>query len=198
MRPLGLRYSILKYAADGSASEVDAETVFRTGDLIRLRIRVNDPAYLYVVHKGSSGSWRMLFPSADLDGGDNAVVPGREYDLPGRTRLIFDETPGEERIFLVLSREPESQMDRLIYDLDRAPLPQDKKSPKTLVAQAQIPDSAISTLRMTARDLVFEKVDNRKPPPPQAGARPETAVYIVNSSATRTARLVGDITLTHR
>lgn len=198
VRPLGLRYSIVKYASDGSASEVDSESVFRSGDLIRLRIRVNEPGYLYVAHKGSSGSWSMLFPSADLGGGDNTVVPGKEYDLPGRTRLIFDDTPGVEKIFLVLSRRPEAQMDRVIYDLDRAPLSTEPKSGKTLIAKAELPDAAVGKLRMTARDLVFEKVDVSKAAPPEGGGRPESAVYVVNASASRDARLVADITLTHR
>lgn len=198
LRALGLRYSILKYDSSGAAEETDTDSVFRTGDRIRLRVSVNEPGYLYVAHKGSSGSWRMLFPSEELDGGSNAVVPGREYDLPGRTRLVFDETPGEERIFVVLSRTPEQQMDRLIYDLDQKGAPARKDAPKTLLAEAKIPDSMISSTRMAARDLVFEKVDSSKPAPSNAGGRRENAVYVVNASASKDARLVTDIRLNHR
>jgi hypothetical protein len=198
MQALGLRYSILKYAADGTSEEVDADSVFHTGDLIRLRIRVNEQAHLYVAHKGSSGSWRVLFPAAEHEKGDNAVYPGREYDLPGRTRLIFDETPGEERIFLILSRQPELQIDRIIYELDKAGEPAESKAPKTLVAQAHIPDETITRTKMASRDLVFEKVDSSRPAPEQAGGRRETAVYVVNASRTQDARLVADITLKHR
>lgn len=198
LRALGLRYSILKYASDGSAEETDAEGVFHTGDRIRLRIRVNEPGFLYVAHKGSSGAWSMLFPSEELDGGSNAVTPGRDYDLPGRTRLVFDETPGEERIFIILARAPEPEMDRLIYELDQRVAPARQAAAKTLIAEARIPDSLVSSARMAARDLVFEKVDASRPAPPQAGGRRETAVYVVNASSAKDARLVADITLNHR
>jgi hypothetical protein len=161
-------------------------------------VAVNETGYLYVAHKGSSGAWRMLFPSEELDGGSNAVVPGREYDLPGRTRLVFDETPGVERIFVILARQPEAQMDRIIYELDQKGQPAREAAPKTLIAAARIPDSAVAGARMAARDLIFEKVDPSKPAPPQAGGRRETAVYIVNASFAKDARLVADIALNHR
>ncbi len=198
VQALGLRYSILKYDSSGAAEEEDVDAVFRTGDRIRLRVSVNEPGYLYVAHKGSSGSWRMLFPSEDLDGGSNAVVPGREYDLPGRTRLVFDETPGEEKIFVVVSRAPEPEMDRIIYELDQKSSPTRKDAPKTLLAEAKIPDAMVANARMAARDLVFEKVDSSKPAPSSAGGRRENAVYVVNASASKDARLVADITLKHR
>lgn len=197
-RPLGLRYSILKYDSANTPEETDAESTFHTGDRIRLRVSVNEPGYLYVAHKGSSGAWRMLFPSEDLDGGSNAVVPGRDYDLPGRTRLVFDETPGVERIFIILARSPEPEMDRIIYDLDQRGAPARESAPKTLIAEARIPDSMLTGVRMAARDLVFEKVDTSRPAPPQAGGRRETAVYVVNASGAKDARLVADIALNHR
>lgn len=197
-RPLGLRYSIVKYGPDGSVNEVDSDSVFHTGDRIRLRVRVNDAGYLYVAHKGSSGAWQILFPSKDLDGGINEVLPGREYDVPGSTRLVFDETPGEERLFIILARQPESQLDRIIYDLDRAPQPLEDRRAKTLIAEARIPDSSIGKLRMTARDLVFEKVDNSRPAALPQGAKAETAVYVVNASGAKDSRVVADVTLKHR
>lgn len=197
-RPLGLRYSIVKYGPDGSAIEVDSDSTFHTGDRIRLRVRVNEAGYLYVAHKGSSGAWQILFPSKDLDGGINEVLPGREYDVPGGARLVFDETPGEERLFIILARQPESQLDRIIYDLDRAPQPLEDKRAKTLIAEARIPDSSIGKLRMTARDLVFEKVDSSRPAPLPSGAKAETAVYVVNASGAKDSRVVADVTLKHR
>lgn len=197
-KPLGLRYSVLKYGSDGAASEVDSDAIFHTGDRIRLRVRVNDPGYLYVAHKGSSGAWQILFPSREMDGGINEVSPGREYDVPGSTRLVFDETPGEERLFIILSRQPELQLDRIIYDLDRSAQPLEDKRGKTLVAEARIPDDSIGRFRMTARDLVFEKVDGARPAPIHAGGKAETAVYVVNASGAKDARLVADVTLKHR
>lgn len=200
--PLGVRYSILKYA-DEDAVEVDPELVFRSGDKIKLRLQVNDTAYLYVVMQGSSGAWRVMFPSAEVDSGSNKVVPGRLYDIPGHTRMVFDEQPGSEKIFIVLSRKPETEIDKLIYELEsegrKAEQPKPTQS-KSLMASAALSNSLVEQVRngITARDLVFEKVDDSKPAPKNAAVSKETAVYVVNASRAAESRLVADIQLKHR
>jgi hypothetical protein len=200
--PLGVRYSIVKYA-DEDAVEVDPELVFRSGDKIKLRLQVNDEAYLYVVMQGSSGAWRVMFPSPDVDAGSNKVVPGRMYDIPGNTRLVFDEQPGAEKLFIVLSRKPETEIDKLIYDLEsgsrKAAQPKPDQS-KSLMASAALSNSMVEHVRqgVTARDLVFEKVDESKPAPKTSGVSKETAVYVVNASRAAESRLVADIQLKHR
>jgi hypothetical protein len=210
-RPLGLRYSILKYAGDQDYLEVDPDLVFRSGDRIRLRLQVNDPAYLYIVMKGSSGNWRVLFPSPEYDSGSNRVLPGRDYDIPSRTRFVFDETPGEEKLFFVLSRQSETDLDKMIYELDQpaAPVvaptaaPARTKPVKTMMAMntINVSDDLVGQLRgkVIARDLVFEKVDEKTAPPAAAGApAKEKAVYVVNPSTGAESRLVVDLALKHR
>src|SRR5260370_18246987 len=44
--PLGLRYTVLKLAADNSAAEVSPDTVFHSGDRIRFAIQANAPRHL--------------------------------------------------------------------------------------------------------------------------------------------------------
>src|SRR5262249_30183429 len=60
--PLGLRYSILKQTSGRQVAEVDGDTAFRSGERIRLAVEANDNAYLYIVQRGSSGNWSLLFP----------------------------------------------------------------------------------------------------------------------------------------
>ena len=211
VRPLGLRYSILKYAGDQEYMEVDPDLIFRSGDRIRLRVQVNDPAYLYIVMKGSSGNWRVLFPSPEYDSGANRVLPGRDYDIPSRTRFVFDETPGEEKLFFILSRQSESDLDKLIYELDQpaaapatpASAPAKTKPVKTMMAlnTINVSDNLVGQLRgkVIARDLVFEKVDDKTAPPAAAGApAKEKAVYVVNPDTGASSRLVVDVSLKHR
>ena len=71
--PLGLRYSVMKRDAAGKFAEVDQDATFRSGDRIRLKVDTNTTGYLYVVMQGSSGNWRLMFPSADVDGGSNRI-----------------------------------------------------------------------------------------------------------------------------
>ena len=206
--PLGLRYSILKYGGDDEAVEVDPDMVFRSGDRIRLRVQVNDTGYLYVVTQGSSGNWRVLFPSAEQEDGSNRVTRGRSYEIPRRTRFVFDEQPGTEKLFLVLTRTPEYDLDKLIYKLENPreaePAGAEEAKPKSMptmlaMNNLTVSDDLINRMRgkVMARDLVFEKINEDKPAP-QSKRDPEKAVYVANPSREASARLVVDIELKHR
>ena len=197
--PLGLRYSLLKQAPGGGTAEVDSDTVFHSGDRIRLSIESNDTAYLYIVHQGSSGQWKVLFPAAEIGGGNNRVEPGYGYSIPPRHWFAFDEQVGEERLFVLLSRQPEQDLESLIYQLQDPgkPAKRPKKEKETLLLAMNMPpieNSVIDRLRnrVASRDLVFEKVDEGK-----AEGEKEKAIYIVNRTGEDEARVIADITLKH-
>lgn len=192
--PLGLRYSILKEDGGGTV-EVDADTAFRSGDRIRLTVRTNDRAHLYIVQRGSSGNWGVLFPSQEINGGNNVIEKDRAYEVPAGHWWAFDEQPGKERLFIVLSRQPEPNLEKMMYQLkqgDGPPPPPEKM----LVAQDRpINDSLVQRVKseVYARDLVFEKVDDKTP-----GEKKEKAVYVVNKTGSAESRVVTDVTLNHQ
>ncbi len=202
-KPLGLRYSFLRKGAGEEYEEVSADSVFRAGDRIRLSVESNDAAYLYIVMRGSSGTWKLLFPTNEIEGGSNKIESGHSYLFPPPPgRFAFDEQKGEEKLCLVLSRQPEQSLEQLIYSLsssaptaqpasDKAP---QAKQPMLLAQSRPIEDGLVSRLRnqVYARDLVFEKVDENTP-----GDKKEKAAYVVNSNAAPDARLVVDLVLKH-
>ena len=208
LEPLGLRYSLVKQVGS-SEREVDADTVFRSGERIKLHLQASDNAYLYLVLKGSSGRWRVLFPSPEIDGGDNRVEPETTYVVPNNPKawFAFDDQVGEEQLFILLSRQPQPDLERMIYDLRRgsgqptapnAPAPAAQPSGgKVMMASAQqeVDDVMIAGLRQTAysRDLVFEKVEDDEQEPEW-----KKAVYIVDKDASPNARLVADVKLKHQ
>ena len=100
---LGLRYSVLKRTATGQFAETDVNTTFRSGDGMRVSIEPNDDAYLYIVNKGSSGTWSLLFPSPEINGGSNRVQAHQKIEIPSSGQFTFVDEPGEERLFVVLS-----------------------------------------------------------------------------------------------
>src|SRR5664280_2386683 len=103
--PLGLRYTVLKLAADNTPTEVPNDTVFHAGDRIRFSVEANAPGYLYIINQGSSGNWKPMFPSAEIEDGDNRVEPMRPYNMPpGHHVLTFDSTVGTENLFIVFPR----------------------------------------------------------------------------------------------
>lgn len=207
--PLGLKYAILEGAA-----EVSVDTVFHAGDRIQVSVETNGPGYLYIISRGSSGTWKPLFPSPEVEDGNNRVEAFHSYLLPPKSRLIFDEQTGSEKLFVVFSREPEPSLEKLIYSLKgvapaAAPKPATPKpippnadpvEPKTLyvLADSRIDDTTVGSLRNAySRDLVIEKVDENTA---SSGPAPkkETAVYVVNPSGSRDSRLVADLELVHR
>jgi hypothetical protein len=186
--PLGLRYAVLKRDENGQYNEVDPDTSFRSGDRIRLKVDSNTSGYLYVVMRGSSGTWKLLFPSAEVAGGSNHVSKGESRQIPSgeRGQFVFDEQAGNEKLFIVLTRQPEPDLDKLIYSMGGTVT---KDGSRSLVSQASLGDDVVSKLRnqVNSRDLVFEKVDST-----------ENAAYVVNPSSAPDARLVVDIALKHK
>jgi hypothetical protein len=61
---------------------VDTDSVFRSGDKIRVSVESNDNAYLYIVQQGSSKTWNVLFPNADTEHGSNRIERHREIEIP--------------------------------------------------------------------------------------------------------------------
>ena len=196
-KPLGLRYSFLRNAGGDEYREVDPDTVFHSGDRIRVAVQSNGEGYLYIVMKGASGTWKVLFPSAEVADGSNRVASGRQTLIPPPPdRFAFDEQAGEERLFIVLSRQPEPSLEKLIYSLGSAS-PAANEPPKQLLSTSLAPvdDALVGRLRnqVYARDLIFEKVDDATP-----GDKKEKAVYVVNPTGSPESRLVADVTLKHR
>lgn len=199
--PLGLRYTILKLS-DGRMAETAPDTVFHAGDRIQLSVEVNDAGCLYVIHQGSSGAWKPMFPSAQVEDGNNRVQARRTYILPPGSRFVFDERPGEERLFVVLSREPVADLEKLIYSLESgtppapAAQPAAPARPQRLLLAANLPsidNALVGRLRNAyARDLVIEQVNGQTP-----GPRRETAVYVVNPNGAPDSSVVADIRLIH-
>ena len=192
--PLGLRYAVLKRDPAGAYHEIDPDTTFRTGDAIRLQVETNTSGYLYVVTQGTSGQWQLLFPRPDVASGSNHVDGHTKLEVPGHNgQWKFDEHAGTEKLFLLLARQPQPDLDKLIYTIGGA-----NSGGPALVAQATIRDEVVSHLRqqMLSRDLVFEKVDEGTSD--AAPVKNENAAYVVNVSNAPDARVVKDFALQHR
>ena len=169
----------------------------------------------YVVAQGSSGNWQVLFPSREVSNGSNQVHRGETRLVPGgnQGQFVFDEQAGTEKLFFVLSRQPEQSLEKLIYSMGGQTAPADPTVVKpaaaepnrVLIAQATVSDDVISNIRgqVTARDLIFEKVENEKVVSANTGAavgdvRIETAAYVVSRNTAPDARLVVDLKLKHQ
>ena len=204
--PLGLRYTIMK--REGSRSvDVPMDTVFHNGDQIHVGVEVTEPGFLYIVTRGSSGTWELLFPSPKMENGDNRVGPQSRYVVPQGYVFTFSGKPDTEKLFVVFSRRPEPQIDSLIYSLQdgKATRPTKERSPAKstdepliMAGLKPIDDSVVNMLRSTySRDLIIEPV-NDTGDAKQAGHTAEHSVYVVNPKGGADSRVVADISLTHQ
>jgi hypothetical protein len=194
---LGLRINVMRYNPDGTTTDVLPDTVFRSGDRIRLSVEPNAAGFLYVANQGASGTWKAMFPSPEIENGDNTAQAMHPVVIPPAPHVFtFDATPGKENLFVVFSRRPVADFEDLIYALKNGktsdPNPP-ARSDKTLV-MASIGDSTIERLRKAqGRDLIIETVNTTTPGPKQ-----ETAVYVVNPTGSPDSRVVADIKLVHQ
>ena len=204
--PVAIRYSLVKLD-NGAEVEVPPSHVFRSGDQVRLKVEANQRGYLYLIARGSSGNWKPLFPSREAS--DNVVEARRGYDVPSSTQAFtFDDQEGKEKLFLLFSRQPISDLDSQIEGLRKRPASNDAEPAKAPMVLAQnLNDRRVENMRaMYSRDLIIETVDAKKTVPVQPASapaasgnarRPENAVYVASTSRAGDSRVVADIELTH-
>jgi len=192
--PLGLRYSLLRQTSEYSAEEVDVDTVFRSGERIKIKLETTDMAYLYILAKGSSGRWRVLFPSAEIAGGAHRVRPDHSHTVPPRGWFAFDDQAGEEKVFVMLSRNKVQDLDQAIERLRKG-----SSQPAQTPAAPEKDVPVMLAMHMAgARDLVFEKVSMSDAAPDAAAPKAENAAYVVTKSGGPDSQVVAELTLKHR
>jgi hypothetical protein len=219
---IGLRYALLLRDSEGHYNEVSPTASFHSGDHIRLSVMANQPGYLYVIQQGSSGSWTSIYPRHAAAGDEpaNRIEPGQVYEVPnGKSFFRFDQNPGQEKLFLILSRERIADLDNTINSLKDGGHP--TSTPATpdpgasqgeaLEAANHIPDDFVQ--KLSSRDITLEDEETvdqpasgnqtgSQPGSPQSGAAQpgEKAVYVVSKasySKGESPRVVASVTLHH-
>jgi len=183
--PTGLRYSLLKTQADGTEAEVKTDSVFHSGDRIRLTVETNQNGFLYVIHQGSSGDWFVL------DGSPVSMERNKRSDVPAAGKFRFDDRAGEERLFLVFLRNRDANLDRILQGLP--PESPTVAKPVQGTRPNKVDPMLMSSLSLQSRDLVFERVDD-----PPSKPKAEKAAYVVNPSTGADSKVVVDLRLQHR
>jgi len=181
---LGLRCSVLLRGLDDRYIEVSSNSVFQSGDHIRLGLLANEPGYIYVIQQGSSGAWSPLFPPPGSADAANKIRAGEFQIFPdGTHNFAFDRTPGDERLYVIFSRTPIDDIDRAIRGLQRdhqvQPPPIRDSANDTKVATSNIPNAWVQQL--VNRDLTLgdEQTVNESNTNTNAA---EKATYVVSKA----------------
>jgi len=188
---LGLRYNLLLIdSKNGEATPADSAQVFRSGECVALEFEANRSGYLYVLEQGSSGAWNPLLPSAEMPDEANILKARTSKRVPEKHCYEIASPAGQERIFVVLSRNPED-----LHQLHEAI----KNDSGLADAQGQLAKNVIAdeVKRLQAglqdRDLKVKKIEQ-----PEAAGEPPDSVYVVNASDSSADRVVTEIRIQHQ
>ena len=85
-----------------------AQTVFESGDRVRLNFQSPQDGHLYILNEGpardgAAPPLTVLFPSPTANGGRSLLPAGRELQVPEQSWFRFDDAAGTEKVWLVWS-----------------------------------------------------------------------------------------------
>src|SRR5215211_7254288 len=110
---IGLGMTLFTRDSNGLAVRVDPEHVYQKGDRVRVLLETNTDGFLYIFNQTNDGPVIMIYPDAQLDEAGNYIKAHVPWEIPStasdeeRLRwLVFDDVPGTERLFFVVTREP--------------------------------------------------------------------------------------------
>ena len=83
---------------------VDAQTVFKTNDKLRFRLRTSLTGYLYILNHSSSGKVAWVYPASDKS--SNHIVANTETLIPGAEgSFVINGAPGIDTLYWILRNE---------------------------------------------------------------------------------------------
>ena len=196
---LGLRYNLLLVdKTTGNAKPVSSNRVFDQGECLSIEFQSNRSGYLYVFDLGSSGAWKPLLPTEEMSDEGNFLPALTTVRVPAAHCFRVAGPPGSERLFVVLSRNPQ-EVNELNRTIRSGAAGEPERSPQREAGgeASTVAKNLNQELQMMAslkpRDLEIEKVGETES---SNGVVP--AVYVVHTSATPSDRVVTEIRIAHR
>ncbi|MCX7984564.1 MAG: DUF4384 domain-containing protein [Bacteroidetes bacterium] len=95
---------------------ITRDTVLKSGDELKMMVRLQSECYVYVVFYGSKGEVELLFPYS-LQQFQKDYTIGKNYYIPqGRMWMKLDQNTGKERFFIVASSERLLKLEALLSE----------------------------------------------------------------------------------
>ncbi len=96
-------------------------SVVRTNDRFNIMIQPVIPLYAYIIALDSSGSLFKVFPNNNVTSQTNPLNAGNQYYFPpleSEVIFAFDNIPGEEKLYFLLSASPVDEIEAFFDNLD--------------------------------------------------------------------------------
>jgi hypothetical protein len=105
---LAFQYTIER-ERDGSVINDTFLRGFEVTDGLRLRVKLNQTSYCYVIMSAAAGGYRLVFPNP---GTLKAALPLNEWArIPRSTFLRIGEDPGAKRMYIIVSARRVAELD---------------------------------------------------------------------------------------
>ena len=106
-------------------------SVVRTNDRFNIMIQPVIPLYAYIIALDSSGNMFKVFPNSDVTRQTNPLKAGIQYYFPpldSDVIFAFDNIPGEEKIYFLLSANPVEEIEAFLDGLGEGKSVKQQKS----------------------------------------------------------------------
>jgi len=99
----------------------DGMTLRSNVDFYSIYFRPEQDCYVYIYQVDSTGAVYQLFPNLTYSSNWNPVKKDKSYMVPDKEqRFYLDNVTGEERLYLLASREPATELENLFAKLNAA------------------------------------------------------------------------------
>lgn len=198
---MGVRYNVLKVNPEtADVQAVPADTNFKKGDCLAIRLSPNRGGFLYVFNQGTSGKWQPLLPSEDLPGEPSTVRAYQVVTIPGQNCFEMDDPAGEERLFVMITEKPEDvkSIEDMLHMMNKpAQQPAPGAAPQRNEAMVLAMNKLSDTIQgfqnqLASRDIKITRVNQ-----PASKTELPYTVYLTNTAASASDRLIMEIKLKH-
>ena len=101
---------LLEDSRNRALREVSDKKTFYDGQRFRLAVTSRRSGYLYILCETSRGETKLLHPSGSF--AENAIESGESVTFPGRGWFRFDNDPGAEKVFVIMTASPIAELDK--------------------------------------------------------------------------------------
>jgi hypothetical protein len=128
-------FGALKKANGSKFEAVTKDTDLRTGDQIKFYLKVNDKCFVYLIYRSSQGELSILFPHRFKLMNPEYTLAGNHYIPKGDQWFELDEHTGEEKFYLLASKERLMNLEALINDYENADTAKKPPLAKAMLAE---------------------------------------------------------------
>ena len=191
---LGVKFWIALKRGE-TLQDVQTTETFRSGDAFKLRFESNMDGFAYVFQEGTTGRRSLLFPLPQ-DAGANRVAKFATVAVPpGTAYFQFDQNPGMEKVYLIVSRRPVADIESILRGTPGASNPPVMPPKVSRPAEISAEENAVLSqllsrgLKRTERDVIYH------PETTPAGAQ---ATYAVDTGDDNAEPIVLKLDLDHK